>query len=513
MTSSGHGTAVLELSSFATARGTLDALGGAGWEATQQQQAITLTARAQHDLAASLAALQPLQSLVQNLEAVASLGGQDVRLRHVNGHLEVTGFPNIASDELFNSPPEVDAANRARDGDVDAAMSLPLEWRVTVDLALQRLAPSMDLRVYASLDSLIEEFAAASLQQLRRLIPEGDRRRVFLSLDGDLAPLHLGRISLLTVGSGSQAEALPPTTDTLPGENLAADGKGKWLRPTDMLPATDAAVPSEWAPVLRTCRAAAAVGTWGLLANAVKLSDTKLELDLLGFKRVHLALPVEPPYGLALADVDASLRLRNWALQEGSPDRLLAVRQVASLYAGSEALSAADDVRASAEVVYIGLRSDAVAEVVKSAREARSVATDVVRQAVKASQDLVKSATERFLAGLVAIGAVVIANASRNLPDDVSRDLMLLIAGFFGLLALFSLLVEGPLLGLPIKHLAAETRASGTLLTEEQRKEISGSTMVEGLRWRVKAVRIALPLVYVLATGAIAQWGYPSRFK
>jgi hypothetical protein len=62
---------------------------------------------------------------------------------------------------------------------------------------------------------------------------------------------------------------------------------------------------------------------------------------------------------------------------------------------------------------------------------------------------MAKSAGERFLAALVGVGGILIANASKTLTDHVSRQLMLLVAGFLLVLAAFAVLVEGRLLSVP----------------------------------------------------------------
>jgi hypothetical protein len=248
-----------------------------------------------------------------------------------------------------------------------------------------------------------------------------------------------------------------------------------------------------------------------LLASSVQVAGDRVTLDFLGFKRISLALP--DPAELEPQAVAAGLELRRWALQDASPDRLLAVRQVVSLYEHDDPFRHAQDVQASAEIIYVGLRSDAVAEVVKSSRDAQAQAYDTVRQAVKSSQDLVKVATERFLAGLVTAGAIVIANANRNLSDVVSRNLSLLLAGFFGVLAVVAVFIEGPLLSLQMKHLATDLRTGSSLLTEQQRQSIVGGPGVRATWLRIRIIRVAIPVLYAGLALAIWRWGYPARYR
>ncbi len=142
-----------------------------------------------------------------------------------------------------------------------------------------------------------------------------------------------------------------------------------------------------------------------------------------GYKKSAFLLP--EPESWEPQDVTETIALRGWALHDASPDRLLALRQVASLYGTDTApFGHAADVQASAEVIYAGLRTDAVAEAVKGSREAHAQAQDAARQTVKNATDMVKGATERMLAALVAVGAVLIANAGRALPDDTGRLLI-----------------------------------------------------------------------------------------
>jgi len=335
-----------------------------------------------------------------------------------------------------------------------------------------------------------------------------------LSLHGAAAPVHLGTVSLAASGAPNPV-LLPPPAIPLPGETAASQQGASLVGPHSLIPlAPTDAPPEEWEPAVRRCVAAAVAAIWALLASNVEVDGDKVTLDFLGFKRIKLALP--DPKTLEPEVVAAVLRLRVWALQDTSPDRLLAVRQVVSLYEHDSAFGQAQniqDIQASAEIIYVGLRSDAVAEVVKSSRDAQALANDTVRQALKSSQDLVKAATERFLAGLIATGTVVIANANLSLSDHVSGILMLLLACFFGVLAIVAVFVEGPLLSLQMKHLAADLRTGSSLLTEKQRQVVVESASVRATWLRIRIVRMFIPVLHLALALAILQWGYLAHFR
>ncbi|MEP7018275.1 MAG: hypothetical protein ABI899_09685 [Actinomycetota bacterium] len=502
----------LDLEPFRSAGRALDALSNAGWVVQDVIGDVRATLTT-HNLSGALVGLAPLQPAIGDVEAVGELDGHEIRLRMFGGVLEVVSLPAVDPHSLFDAGEDLENALRTWDRDTAAAQLLPLVWRVTAYLSVRGLVPAsaeIDVRMAVDPNTIVTSFTAASLPALNRLVPATGARRVYLSLRGAAAPVHLGTFSLVASGATSPVllplPAIPP-----PGEAAAAQQGVALPSPYTLIPLAPTFGPlAEWEPAVRRCVAAAAASTWALLASRAELTGDTVSLDFLGFKRIRLALPdvkeMEPN------SVAAVLELRAWALQDTSPDRLLAVRQVVSLYERDDAFGHARDIRASAEIIYVGLRSDAVAEVVKSSRDAQALANDTVRQALKSSQDLVKAATERFLAGLVAIGAVVIANASNNLSDDVSRNLLLLLAGFFGVLAIVAVFVEGPLLSLQMKYLAADLRAGSSLLTEQQRQAIVDGASAQATRERIRVVRASVPVLHVALAIAILLWVYPANF-
>ncbi|SMD26466.1 type 2 periplasmic-binding domain-containing protein [Kibdelosporangium aridum] len=461
------------------------------------------------DVQADINRVQVFGSTLDDLEVVGVIAGHRLRLRTVQGILEVVDFPGADPYLLFDDD-DVNNAHLAWDGDATAALLLPLNWTITAFLkpesSIQDLPEGIEVVVVTNSNTIVAHFREAGLRNLARFVPPEMKRRIYISLEGDAPPVHLGTISFATISAPFQLQ-VPIHESPLPGE--AALHKSSLIRPYCLLAAQpiQASAAVFWKEIVDYCRAAASIYTWVSLASNVQVSEAGVRIEFLGFRRVSFQLP--PPESLEVQKVSSTLILREWAFQEASPDRLLAISQVVSLYDQDDPFQHAEDIKASAEVIYVGLRSDAVAEVVKTSRDAYTQTNETVRQALKSSQDLIKASMERFLAGLVAVGAVTIANASRALTDDMSRLLMLFIAGFFVVLALVALVIEGPLLSLQIKNLHHDVRQGAPLLTEDQIRSITESRSVTKTRIRVQTVRIAIPVIYGSLVCAIAIWGYP----
>ena len=183
------------------------------------------------------------------------------------------------------------------------------------------------------------------------------------------------------------------------------------------------------------------------------------------------------------------------------------------MYHGIDAIQHAGDVLESAQSVFLGLRSDAVSEVIKSARESQAQALDTVRQSVKAAQDLVKNSTERVLASLVSVGAVVIANAAKSLSDETSRGLLLFVAAFLCLLALFALVIEGPLLASPLDTLDEDLRRGSRVVFDTQLQSVVSMPSVETTKRRVCFLRFVISSVYLVLAILIILFGFPSQYR
>ncbi|HEX5403173.1 MAG TPA: hypothetical protein VFX16_12805 [Pseudonocardiaceae bacterium] len=483
-----------------------------GWNVQDAVNDVRLM-RTVNDLATALSELLPLSNLTSNVDAVGEIGGYKLRLTVTSGEMEVVSLPEVDPHDLFDEERDLENALRAWERDAAAAQRLPMTWHIVAFLSFNSLVPrdaNWDLRIAVEIETILAKFRSASTLTLSRLVSQQGRRRVYLSLRGAATACHLGAISLVTLGGADQL-VIPEVIPRLPGEGILASDEHPVVGPRSLLPIEADGQPSpEWRPVVTRCEAAAAALIWIELASTAVLSEDRTTVEFLGFKRVNLVLPELASF--QPREVVETFGLHAWVFQEASPDRLLAVRQVVSLYDSNDAFGNAGDIQASAETIYIGLRSDAVAEVVKSSREAYGQANDSVRQAMKSSQDLIKGTIERFLAGLIATGAVIVADASKDLPDHVTRVLLLLIAGFFGILAIVSILVEGPILSLQVKHLASDLHDGVPLLTERQRDAVVNGASIRATRFRIKIIRVVIPSIYIVLTLSVLRWGYPAYF-
>ena len=255
---------------------------------------------------------------------------------------------------------------------------------------------------------------------------------------------------------------------------------------------------------------AAAASAWCDLASDVTFSGT-WALTFVGFKKLTVQLP--PSHRLGPAGAESTLRLYNWVFTNPSPDKLLAIRRVASLYDGAELFDSSDDIRASAEVVFIGLRNDVVAEVLKASRDAQAQVLEVVRRTTQASQDAVKAITDRAMAALVGIGGVVIANSSKVIDAHVTRSLLLLVAAFLAMLALWSVFLEGPQLASPLNSVIEDIEAGTALVTTTDIDRLRNLASFRKARRQAVQVRIIVPSFYIIVALIVIVFGRPELYR
>ena len=511
----------VDLAPLIAAAAHLDTLTEAGWKATDQSpRTVRLSHVGGTDVQALLSGLEPLGDALVGVRVTGQRSGSTIEIGRVGTEYEVVGLPDVVPRSLFDDPYDLELAAQAWDKNAAAAFALPFTWRIDVSLGLDRLVavpPLVELRAVLSPQPIIAAIETTKIGDLQHLFPSHGARRVYLALNSPAEHLHLGAVTLAGLaGVATEVTStfeVPPVAVPLPGEVLIGE-PGLTLGvplPSDLLPLDGYECGNTWKGLRDRCEAFAALATWAMIASEVAVEGADIFLDFLGFKRVRVALPSPENFGsIAVA---GALKLRRWVFHDASPDRFLAVRQVVSLYQGHEALMSPHDVLVSAEIIYVGLRSNAVAEVVKSTREAQSQTLDTARQSLKAVQDLSKGATERLLAALVALGGVVVANASRSLSDHVGRELMLLVAAFLVGLGLFAIFVEGPLLSLPLKTIDGDLRAGVPLLTEGQLHRVTAIPSVAATKNKVKLLRWIIPAVYIGLAALVVLFGYPSRYR
>jgi hypothetical protein len=497
---------IVDLRAVEAASRDIDRLRATGWSFVDQPHRILVEGEVASPGEARVS-LACFENALTALRVRGTYGEFWIELGLFHDKYEVVQLLDGNLERFFEEPGEREAARRLEDREPDAALELPLTWRASADLDLGRLPPvveGLDVRVVLSSEWLTSEVNDAGITGLMRLVPAGGLRRVYVALSVSHEAAHFGSISF--VGLTDEAD-VPLASNPLPGEDVV---NGSLTPPPSALsPLGQVESGGPWAGVARICAAAFVASTWHRFATSVQEKGQVVEF--LGFKRVAARLPL--PEQLLGATIVDTQRLYRWAFQDLSPDRLLAIRQVVSLYQDDVALLRPEDVLASAEVVFVGLRTEAVAEVLRGTREAQAQAADSVRQSLKAVQDLTKSATERVLASLVAVAAVVAAHSTRTLSDEVGRNLLLIVAAFLLLLALFDVILEGPLLSLPLRKLDEDLREGNPMLTETQQQRAVQLPSVLATRRRVLLLRLVVPATYLGLATAIVIWGYPQRFS
>jgi hypothetical protein len=197
-------------------------------------------------------------------------------------------------------------------------------------------------------------------------------------------------------------------------------------------------------------------------------------------------------------------------MQGATADKELAVNQVISLYNDSlNVLRSAADIKKSAQMVFGGLRTEAVAETIKSVRDAEFRLAEVVRQTISSAQTLLKNAAERAMAAGLAVTAALIANASESIPPGVGRALLWSVVGGLVVFAAWSEIVEAPLVGLQLDKIEQDlNRAS--FVTEQARNDLKETPSLVSTRRRVKYLKHAPAALYLAGAVALALWGVPA---
>ncbi|MGB3770495.1 MAG: hypothetical protein WBA00_05085 [Rhodococcus sp. (in: high G+C Gram-positive bacteria)] len=480
-----------------------------GWTVTDGVGSMKVAMASVPDPVTALEQLTALLEASLNVEAVGLRAGSQFTIRLVNGIPEIVDFPTADPRELFDEQADQALALEALDGSADAALQLPMDWKISGTFSLaQAIDIPSDATVTVSLHSatITDYILGMDSLHIRQLLPD-KRYRVFVALDTP-DTVQCGLLVLV----GMPVRPHPSLVELELVKLLDGEVHHEHFPPAGALVShAYSHVPQIWSNAVVHINSLMVQQIWRSLASKERRGSEGIILTFAGYKNSSFALLNQ---SWTKFQVREALALRDWALHDLSPDRLLAVRQIVSLYDDTSAPFAhAADIQASAEMVYIGLRSDAVAEAVKGAREAHAQAQEAARQTVKNATEMLKGASERSLAALVAVGAVLMANAGRVLPDDIGRLLIVLVALFLCALAIASALLEGPLLALPARKLRDDLAHQGGLLTSEQRAAVNLLPSLVSARKRIVIMRWAVPITYLIFATLLLIFGSPGQFK
>lgn len=404
----------------------------------------------------------------------------------------------------------VDLRDRARNavaGDSDSAMALPLHW--TADLTinpsavLDPLRPNTRWLVTKSVDDVDEFLRSVPFWRIGELLPAGEDTTILirdLSIEESLVSPAL---QVRALARGADSVSVPEAAERAP---LAAHEVLRTaLIPETLVPVGDVSV-QLGSLQSRLLRIASGIA-WTELATKSFLAADGLSLEFFGLQRATHSLP---PDGPPLDDgaYRQSIDLRSWVLAPEGSDRLLAVRQISSLRTAQPPWTHPDDIRSAAEPVFLALRSDAVAEVLRGQREVKAAAAAAAQRTAELTTSMAKGAVERALASLLAIGGVIVARSTGSLSNGQADDLRTLVALALVGLALWNLLFERP----PIFNVARDFKDDLSLFNEllppADRQNVLAMSALRSAAKHAKIVSIATPAAY-LALALVAFWVEP----
>lgn len=467
-----------------------------GWTLTSHLTGAILASpeaeRHGHDLTECLVDLAPCE-VSARLTAVA--GSSTFSLERY-GSSSWRMAEDRAFGDLNDDFPDYAVARRAAQGDAEAALALAARWSATVEIDLARplavSAPHLRWVVVQDSPEALEFLKSQRWWTLDTLTsptpaiivvadaPDSLRVRAgklgFMSLAAVAAELDL-RVAATPALVVRRSRELPkmPSPDAIYPVDVSADNAAGTL-----------------SEVLLAYASACA---WAELATSAEVVGDVVCAEYFGLMRQSWTIPKA---GLRLSHDQHSAVRELWrSAAAASPDRVLAARQVVSLYPAEPWARAADVIDAS-DPIFVALRADAIAEAMRTQREARSTAQAIVRQSADAAAGLAKGAVERVIAVLAAIGAIVVGVTSDNLTAGQAENLRQLLAVFLMFLAAWSLLVEGALVTGPLAGLDDEVDALGDLLSDAQRKELKRSEVVKRTRRQAWIVRGTVPIAYLV---------------
>jgi hypothetical protein len=479
-----------------------------GWEMTRTFSIVSLVCRTSSpgDVLASLNLAE-----LGGVHAIAwcEFGPATLQVTaEADGTTSVTDTGSVDVRSTF-AREDWDNATDAWSGDADAALVLPGQWTIEIEVdlsaSLQAAAPDFTWQVLRSVEDVARLVQSVPSWELA---PTIDRDRPSLFVVEDLPAeefLHLGRAAILplssTAGYGPAVKQIESATfePWHPAELPHAP------RPGAVRPVLRRG--SGLAAVERTLWNATAALSWIGLATTVRLEADGVHLEILGLQRVAHHIPMT---GLDVSEQAArgSYELYTWAGGPEAIDQRLAIQQVASLYREDAPWSKVRDVSDAAHSVFASLRRDAVSEAMQARRAARALAIEAANRTAEQINAVTRSVVERVAATLLAIGGVIVAQTTSTITVGQAGDLRLLVAIFLIGLAAWNVLAEGPGLTGPLNDFKADLPQFTDTLMKNERADIVKLHSVVSASNRARNMRIVVPVVYVAA--ALAAVAIPA---
>jgi hypothetical protein len=466
----------------------------------------------------------PHQALI---DAVADYADVHLRFERGQASFEFSGTAGGVLDFMSDpagdpssvfTPDELTQAQSAWNGNVGAAQSLSGVW--SGDLSVNLAAPLQHQdsggrawRAVRRIAVVVDEMAAYPWWRAGELIRDSDRPVVIAVVDESGVAAQTPAFAIVSLDRLTGSGPTPPGTGQRRVQ-LQSCGAGQL---PDGLPLPEELEMSEGSigatALDDLLRPRADACAWAWLSNAMTISagNADATLEYFGYRRILFNLG---PQGYTAEADQRALRMYLWATSEPSPDRVLAIRQVISLYEQQDLPGRPEDVVKAAEPLYQALRAGEIAAVLESQRQARSMAVDTARGSADAAQSAAKSATERTIASLAAVAGIAVANATAVLSAADARAIAIGIAAIFLFLAVWAIFIEGPAMRAPLDSFTCDLPVIGHLLSPTDQAAILGMQALKKGSRAVLRVRIAAPFVYVAGaaiTIAVAHYKFGLR--
>lgn len=476
----------------------LDALELAGWKVTRHATAgVAEGTGSPIELAATVGELGPLVTSARLVGRFAH-ATVTVQVSARGEFLAASGTGDIS--ENFGVDDQADA-RAAFDGNIDAALRLPGTWSCLIQIAwtkrLDEDAPGTQWMVFSDVAATVSYLVRQPFWSVGDVLDAG---RGTVALVRELPSDSFVQAQGLTVASlRAEDVSIPDVSDFSPVPATDPLLKGS-TDPRLLLPSASRGPVS----VVSDALCSLTVGlVWARLATSLRVTgDGSLDAEYFGLQRVHYSLSAPGP----LSDrptAQASLDLLEWVESASTVDRLLAVRQIVSLRTDDPPWQNAGDIRAAAEPIFMALRSDAVAEALKSLRDTRASALESARQTVEVSASIAKATVERALASVIATGGIFLASTSKTLTARQDFDLRLLVAAALLGLAIWHLIVERPTLFRSIRDFREDLPTLGELLPSAETARIQELASLKNAERQATLVGRAVPAAY-LALAVVA---------
>lgn len=482
-----------------------------GWAAKRQGVALTLR-REGSDPRLLHGALSRLSPLLTDARLTGQWpGGHRLELEYVDDGFALTDASPGDLRYAFAAT-DLAAARNAWEGNIEAALSLTGPWRATAGIdpaqLLQRADETRRWYVLSDVEALLSLLNEQPWWKLGGLL-EGPKSTVIL-ING--APLDLdlrtAKFSIRSLAADAQALANPSYKAEAPIVSYVSRAPGSIMAempiPSTLAPDPDRKPPpaSCMAEVYTRLWSYCAATVWAWLASSVESEDPhSLTLEFFGLQRIRHVLQLDVPK-ISVDQCRASYRLWQWAAGSDTPDKLLAARQVISLYRDVPPWPQASDVQSVAESIFVALRSDATAEAFRLQRETRALSLEVARATASAAIDLGKDAIQRCMAALAAIGGIIVAQTTHVITDSQASKLRLLIGAFLIIMVGWSVFIDGPPATIAINSLPKDIGTLGELLSLGQREQVLNLDILKRARRHSIIVRVAVPVAYAIAAAA-----------